>query len=293
MHGLGDNLHQRAFIRQYLEDYNVYLETSWPQVYWDFPELKFISKGTRLRTQLKNQERTKQFYSDIPNQFIYKSIKAHYPPDSVRQAGCVLDAIVGMAGGNILDADFSFSPKQEWIEKAKDILEENKENKPVLIFRPLCERKEWGGCKNRNPDINSYINLFKKIKDDFFVISIADLQSNFEWIVSEDISCDLKFHKGELSFEEIAGLFKLSSLVFCAPGFSTVLSRSMGIPVITIFGGYEDSSSFKRGYGPYLGVDTIKPCQCFSHIHRCEKRIDMIDAEQKIKEFIDANVRKN
>lgn len=288
MHGLGDNLHQRAIIRELYDSHDIYLETSWPQVYHDFPDVKFIAKGTRLRTQLKNQSRANQQYHSI-QPYNAKTISIQYKPHDVISLGGVLPAMIASAQTN--NIDFSFEPKLEWIESAKELI--GNINKPILIYRPLIVRKEWGGCHSRNPDIQHYKELFEEFSKDFFVISIADLVPNVEWQVSLPIKADLEFHKGELSFEQIAGLFHLSSLVYCSPGFSAVLARSMGKPLITVFGGYENSNSFNYGYGPYLGIDTIKPCQCFSHNHKCNKSIDLKSAKLKIRNFINENVKKS
>src|SRR5262245_40119729 len=57
MHGMGDCLHQRGILPQLAERYEIWLETSWPLIYWDMPELKLLKRGTKLRTQMKNAER--------------------------------------------------------------------------------------------------------------------------------------------------------------------------------------------------------------------------------------------
>lgn len=87
----------------------------------------------------------------------------------------------------------------------------------------------------------------------------------------------------------IAALTANADLVYCAPGFMTVMARAMQKPVITVFGGYESSDSFKIGKGPYLGIDTIKPCSCFQHEHACVKEIDIEAASERIRSFVNAN----
>ena len=52
MHGMGDNLYQRAVIRQVGP---VFLHTPWPQLYADIPNVTCLKTGTRLRTQAKNE----------------------------------------------------------------------------------------------------------------------------------------------------------------------------------------------------------------------------------------------
>ncbi len=39
MHGMGDCIHQRAVIRQLLDRHEIWLETSWPQIYHDMPQI--------------------------------------------------------------------------------------------------------------------------------------------------------------------------------------------------------------------------------------------------------------
>lgn len=282
MHGLGDNLHQRAIIRELYNRFNIYLETSWPQIYHDFPDLNLINKGTNLRTQLKNQKLHSDRFVNF-NRFSrdMRYMVVSYSPVSIRKLGSVLKAM--LTSTNTSDLDFSLPVPDEWFDKIKKI---DTKGKPILIYRPLVERKEWSGCSNRNPDFNSYHELFEHIRDKYFVISIADIEPNVEWITSRPIAADLEFHKGELFFEDLAALFKSASLVYCAPGFSAILAKSVGTPVITIFGGYENSSSFSVGNSPYLGIDTVQPCQCFSHTHPCVKKIDLINAKKLIGEFL-------
>ena len=69
MHGLGDNLHQRAVIRQlWLREHLLLLETPWPCLYHDLvgPRLRLVFKRSMLRTQLKNAQREYSKY-DYPN----------------------------------------------------------------------------------------------------------------------------------------------------------------------------------------------------------------------------------
>ena len=66
MHGLGDNIHQRAIIRALLKrDYCISLETAWPCVYWDLAgeNLRFLPRPAALRAQLKNAVRERAKFS--------------------------------------------------------------------------------------------------------------------------------------------------------------------------------------------------------------------------------------
>lgn len=281
MHGLGDNIHQRAIIRKLVEQYDVWLETSWPSIYHDFPEVKFIRKSVKLRTQTKNAERERHLYvpHHVQNQTFSKHLYISYTPQLVRTLKSVLKAMFYTCHLDPRDADYSLPIPETWVSPVKS-------EKPILIYRPLVDRKEWGGCQTRNPDKETYRKLFETIRKDFYVVSIADLQQGKEWMVSDPIDADLELHEGQLSFEQMAALFKQARLVYNSPGFATVLSRSVGTPNITVFGGYESSNSFSVGNSPFLPIDIIKPCECFKHGCTCTKEINLSEAFNKIGDFL-------
>lgn len=281
MHGLGDNLHQRGILRQLPGD--IWLETSWPAVYHDMPQIHCVAKGTSLRTQLKNAARQPERFERAPAGLAPRRIL--YTPAEVKATGSVLAAMCRSVGVDHDRADFRLPVKPEWVDQAREFV---RTDRPILVYRPLVERREWGGCATRNPDHGAYARLLAGIRDRYHLVSIADLEPGQEWMVGEPVEADQTFHAGELPFEAIAGLFSLASLVWTAPGFAVVLAQAIGTPVIAVFGGYESSRSFSSGarYSPYLGIDPIRPCECWSHRHRCNKRIDEGMAGNRIEEFI-------
>lgn len=287
MHGLGDNLHQRAVLRLLLEQYEeIWLETSWPSVYHDMPRVRCIAKGTRLRTQLANAQReADKFAGEVP-EGINARMRIWYTPHEVRARGSVLAAMCAGAGVNHDRADFRMPVPEDWIAQARRIV--GSPARPILVYRPLVERTEWSGCAARNPDRDAYGALFAGVRDRFHVVSVADLVPGVEWIVSHPIKADAEFHGGELPFEVLAGLFSIASMVWASPGFAVPLAQAVGTPVVCIFGGYESSRSFSSGarYSRYLGIDPRRPCECFQHRHACAKDIDLTQAAQRIEEFI-------
>lgn len=286
MHGLGDNLHQRAIVKHYMQDNEVWLDTPWPSVYHDLigPNLKLVSNGSTLRTQAKNAQRERGMYETdgpIPE----RVLKIMYSPQGVREHGSVLAAMCHHANSPVID--FSIPIKEEWSEKVFRLINHWKPSKPVMVFRPLVERKEWGGCKARNPDFAAYKAIYEKLAKDYFVISIADLEKGKEWLAMEDLPADVKIHRGELEFGTIAAMISRAELVLSSPGFAIALAQAVGTKSICVFGGYENSASFSAGAtgAKYLGIDTVNPCQCFSHHHTCDKRIDIDMAFKKIEGF--------
>lgn len=274
MHGLGDNLHQRGVIRAILQTHDVWLETPWPCLYHDL-NVKLVSKGSKLRTQAKNARREAARFEAGEPPADAERLRVTYPPAMVRQHGSVYAAMSAQCG--VPMGDFSLPVRQEWFARADNLIASWSTDKPILIYRPLVERKEWGGCHTRNPDIAAYCRLIESIRERFFVVSVADLVPDAEWMVSRPIPADATYHAGELDIEVLAGLFKRAALVFTSPGFAVILAQSVGTAVVGVFGGYENSKSFTAGekYAPCLWIDPIEPCQCFSHKHNCKKAIDV------------------
>lgn len=290
MMGLGDNIRQRAILRQLMVSHDVWLESSWVSVYHDLIEdgLKVIHKPTRLRTQAKNAAReSKLFTRGLPPRGS-KTIAISYPPAEVRRHGSVMAAMCAATGCDAAAADFSLPIPESWKARAIAWVEKWKPDRPIMLYRPLVDRPaDWGGCAARNPDHDAYKALFDSIRERFFVVSIADLVQGKEWIVGHRIEADAKCHEGELEFETLAALTSMASMVFCSPGFAAVLAQAVGAPVATVFGGYERSAFFFDGEktAPVLGIDPINPCSCFSHNHACAKAIDVPTAKSRLEVF--------
>lgn len=287
MFGLGDNIHQRAVLRQLMQGNDVWLESSWVAPYHDLiaQGLHVVRKNTTLRTQTKNAHREVDRFEDRRMPPFYKTVKVWYSPDEVRAAGSVLGAMCRNTGTGIETADFRLPVPKEWQDRARQFI--GYPAKPIMVYRPLVERTEWSGCSVRNPNYNAYQALFESIRDCFHVASVADLLPGKEWTVGPVNDADQYFHAGQLEFEALAGLFSLASLVFCSPGFAVILAQAVGTPVATIFGGYERAYSFSAGakFSPYLGIEPINPCDCFKHGCRCSKSIDVPAAREGFEAF--------
>lgn len=286
MHGLGDNLHQRAVLRQVMERHDVWLESSWVAPYHDLiaQGLKVVHKTTSLRTQTKNSRREAACFARARPPRTAGRLAISYRPEQVRRVGSVLGAMCETAGVDAARADFRLPVPEAWRARARQVV---KTARPILLYRPLVERREWGGCPTRNPDHAAYAHLARALSDRFFVVSVADLVPGQEWMVGEPLRRDLAFHCGELPFETLAGLVSISAMVLSSPGFAVVLAQAVGTPVACVFGGYESSRSFSAGarFAPYLGIDPVTPCECFSHGHGCDKRIDLPFAEAHLAAF--------
>jgi hypothetical protein len=293
MHGLGDNIHTRGLLKQWMQDRDVWLESPWPQVFHDLiPQgLKVFCKSSPLHSQAANIKRMTEagvFSASPPRSRSAKRI--WYSPHDVRDLGSVLAAMCKSTGSDFDRSDFRMPIPPAWHDRAQAWIDKWRPTKPLLIYRPLVERPtEWAGCVARNPLHDAYARLFDEIHDRFFVVSVADLKDGVEYIASLRVEDDVACHAGELEFEALAALFARAALVFTSPGFAVPLAQAVGTPVVCVFGGYESSRSFSAGarYSPYLGIDPIKPCECFLHRHPCNKAIDIPSALNRIRKFAD------
>lgn len=293
-HGLGDNLHQRAIVRQLLAAGNdVWIETPWPSVYHDLP-VHTVMKPSALRTQAKNLTRESSRFSKEPVPRDAKVIQLRYSGDGVRRAGSVL-AAMACPGFDPAVVDFRLPVPEDWLQIAIETVAAAgwESHRPLMLYRPLVERAEFASGALRNPDPAAYAALFKSIRSRYFVVSVADLEPNKEWIVGERVEADARFHRGELDFTALAGLASLSNLVFCAPGFATVLAQAVETPCVTVFGGYERGTSFSAGarqsfFSGYLAIEPQEACECFDGAcpKRCDKTIDMPAALAALEAFV-------
>lgn len=291
MHGLGDNVMMRAPVRKWLAtrpQTTFYLDSPWPCVFADLAcdRLRIIRKQSRLRTQAKNaaRERAKFYTGPAPTA---PFIRVAYRPNDVRVTGNVLRAMMATCGLDWRDADMSMPFRQEWGTRAAELIRTFNIKKPILFCRPPTLRQEWLNDA-RNPDPTAFAALFESIRKEFFVVSVADLAPNIEWVDGVRVSADLALHSGQLNIEDIMALMAYSALVFCPPGFATVLAMAIGTPVVTVFGGYQCGRTldFAPPKSRHLFIDPITPCDCFSHSHACQKSIDLPAALDRLQSFV-------
>lgn len=264
MHGLGDNLHQRAVLRLLMETNSVYVETSWVSLYHDLiaQGLHVMHKPTRLRTQAKNaaREDAKFWRGEPPPLCDHVSLRYSRSSPST-----IMEEMLASAGlaGRFAQADYSLPVAEEWFAPVEEAVASwhIPSDKPVMVYRPLTIRPEWMGSERRNADVATYAEALMAIRHRYFVISIADLVPSREWIVGPEFTgADVVLHKGELPFESLAALFALSDLVFTSGGFALILGSAVHTPVISIVEGESPARhSDAARYAPYLGIKGDAP----------------------------------
>lgn len=290
MWGIGDCIHQRAVLRALPKP--IWLETTAPAIVHDLvgDNLKIIPHAGKQRIRENNQAPRDMVL--IPANAERKRIT--YDPATIAQHGSILAAQFVSVGLKMpVRPDFSLPVPQRWRDQVKDILARNTTGKPVLVYRPICLNKLWE-CPARAPDPKVYHALFASIRRRFFVVSVCDLTQQ-EWIVGPPADADIKLHKGELSFEGLAGLFSQADMIFANPGFAPVLAQAVGTPVAIIYGGNEafaDTNAMGAHLAPTLAIEPDKPCACHKRFHKCDKRITIEPALRRLDEFVQTALTK-
>lgn len=294
--GIGDNIFQRAIIREFFrrrEHDPIWLITCHYNLYWDFIEkgLQIKLKETRFRVQADTIARERHLYSGLSpptTKAVFRNISYSA---AAKRCGSILGAMFQAVAVSMPERpDFSLPLKPEWLEFARAIIAKwDTGGKPILLYRPLIVRREWHPTDRRNPDHLAYAQLYNSIRDRFFVVSISNLKPGQEWIVGPPAHVDLEMHDGALSFEHLAALFAEADLVFAASGFAPVLAEAVGTKSITVYGGRESSRTVQsRGfYAPHLSIDPDEPCDCHVDNHACKKHISIEPALERLRDFVE------
>ena len=262
MHGLGDNLYQRAVLKHCGE--HVFLQTPWPQLYADLPNVTCVPANSRLRTQAKSEQRSQSLFGRLSGgQRVQRWHYVNDPQLSILQS---LAQQIGASGFDFRGPTFD-GPKIK---------------RPYVVVRPVCLRREWTSDA-RNPAPEYIARAIEYLRQDFTIVSVADLQEGHEWALNPLPYADVTYHAGELNIEQLLGLVQGAAAMVGGVGWVVPASLSYSVPLLLIYGGWGFSNGPSRIFGP--GVDTsfidqVMPdafCHCNSNRHLCDKRISGFD----------------
>ena len=256
MYGLGDNFYQRAVLKHAGE---CDLETPYPEIYADLP-INCIKPRTVLRTQLKNINQSSGFK---PGRF---STRRRIGYDG---RGTILESMIRLSGIRAVDLDMS-GPSFGGGKK------------PVIIVRPCVVREEWR-ADARNPMPEYIAQACDALKDEFRIVSIADLEDGKEWVTGELPFAHETYHNGELSIVDLMRLMESASGVIGGVGWVTPMSMAYKTPHLCIFGGWGQANGPQRIFDPRVDTSHIiqalpdNYCMCDNKFHDCDKTITNIE----------------
>lgn len=291
MLGIGDNLHQRAVLRELMKTHDVWLESYYVAMFHDL-----TSQGLKIVPRSHRTKRVREFAR------LRNVIK---PPQSARRCKITYDRHKTLEFNSVLAAqfasvglslpqsvDFSIPVPAAWRAGVRRLISSTR-GKPLMVYRPIVLNTTWN-CPARSPDPEAYDALYRSIRDRFFVVSVANLKPKEEWIVGPDPDVDLRLHRGELDFETMAGLFAEAKLVFGNAGFTPILAQAVGTPNIVVYGGnegFEETNACGAHLAPTLAIEPDKPCRCHLRFHECDKTITLAPAVERVAAFVNEHVK--
>jgi hypothetical protein len=266
MRGLGDNIYQRAFIK------NIgpcWIDTPWPELYEDIEGVRFVTPITTLRTQLKNIQRNRLKYRKAPGN--QKVVRISYGKEGI---------VPGMRRAFGVDhAKFDLPDFGQPMVAGK-----------YALIRPVTLRREWR-ADSRNP-LPGYINESVEVlrAAGYKIVSVADLEPKKEWMLGRPYKCDVELHRGELNVRELLALYSAASVCVGGVGWIVPAAVSTNVPTWVIaggYGGYNAPEKIVPFNKPTIGwAIPDKYCKCWSHKHECNKTISSYS--EKFRTWIDA-----
>lgn len=259
MKGLGDNVYQRAFLKNMPGP--IYLDTPWPELVSDLPHVHCVRPQTNLRTQAKNIARHSSWLMP-PTKQLARHIR--YGTEGI---------IPGMISSfGVMPGEFDLPPLPPSPETGK-----------YVVVRPATVRSEWR-ADTRNPDpLYIFLASVEAMQRGYRVVSVADLQEGAEWAIDPLPYADVRYHQGELPVEQLLALVANASAVIGGIGWLVPAALSAKVPAWIICG----------GQGGYNAPELITPkgqrnitfavpdnfCRCRLKMHNCDKRISDYDSK--------------
>ncbi len=302
--GFGDCIHQRAVVRTLMErGEQVLLETFYSALYQDL-----VADGMKIQgigghpPRIREDAKLPIGRVSIPHGA--RQVRMSYNADAIRKHGSILGAQYACAGLTMPQRpDFSIPVPEQWRQMARRRI--GSFSKPLMVYRPTVLNNLFH-CEPRLPDLKTYAALFESVRDRYHVVSVANLGDNGEYIEGPEMPADTKYHRGELAFEELTGLYAEADLAFTCAGFAPVLAQAVGTRTVIVYGGHEGfrtTNSVGAHLAPTLAIEPVNVCECHaghyfrvenraglvkpSQTHQCDKTIDLRAALSKLHEFVE------
>lgn len=275
MHGLGDNIMIRPFVRALVErdEYNVFLSTPWPELFDDL-NVRFIPTSSNLRTQAKNIHRPKQIEFHQPPAIYAKDHKLGYSHHNIAATGSIIRAIeqqLPLAAGQVLKFDLPAAMAAR--------IRHN-----TAVVRPVVLRREWFNVA-RNPKPEYVSQIASRLMDMHDVVLVGDLQLNEEWIDGPEPPHHRKYLRGELNVEQLLRLVAEASIVVGGVGWIVPAAIATGTPAFIIVGGqgrHNAPSVITDDRQDLSKIGFAVPdqlCHCSFMRHNCNKTISNLEEQ--------------
>jgi hypothetical protein len=265
MWGLGDNIYSRPFVRAAARQYEVYLETPWPELYADL-DIKFVRGSRKLRTQQKNMAR--QSPQRWAQPLAMREIRISY--DLVSRS--IITAMERLWSTFKVAFDPALFDLPDM--GPSPIVSE----RPIAVVRPVTVRREWRN-EARNPQPEYVAALAAHLMATHHVVAIADLAPGEEWAIGELPPAHQYFLQGELAVRELLALVRDADIVIGGVGWIVPAGLALKTRTFVVLGGHGGHNAPEKITDPRLDLSRIgfaMPetfCRCSNMLHACDKRI--------------------
>lgn len=275
MQGLGDNIYQRHIVKSLSESgNNIWITTSWPEIYSDLENVRFLKPETKLRTQSKNILRNTTWESSYPRDCLLLPIR--YGAKDMPK-GSILKTMESRAGFKVREINLTLPD----FGRVPEII--GNRGKPIAVIRPVTARKEWlNNARSPKPEYISQVAI-DLLSSGFWVVSVADIDDSSEWLVGEAPPASQRLHKGELSVIELLALIQGAKVVVGGVGWIVPACLAAKTNLYCILGGQGGHNSPRHVADPRMDLSRIRfatPdrfCMCDRMDHDCDKEISNID----------------
>jgi hypothetical protein len=242
MKGLGDNIYQRAFVRQACLRETVFLETPWPELYADLRDVKPVRAHTTLRTQAKNQSRWSGWHN--------------VPPGA--RAVTVGYGSVDLAAGSILDAMGRALPLRggPLVMDLPDMGPSPVSGRYVVV-RPVTLRTEWRN-EARSPAPHYVAQAARWAREaGFTVVLVADIEPPHEVFVGAPPPHDVAFLRGELPVRQLMALCRDAAAIIGGVGWIVPAAIALQTPAFVLLGGQGGHNAPAKITDPRMNLERI------------------------------------
>jgi hypothetical protein len=268
MHGLGDNIYQRAVVRRIPAP--LWLETSWPELYSDLP-VHFVRASTNLRTQKRNLMRQPAGrWEAAPHNA--RTLSNRYAGDDIRAGRSIISCMERALGLEPAPGPMVFDLPDTGLPPPVP-------GKRYVVVRPATVRDEWrADARNPHPEYLAWVCLQLQARG-YTIVSVADLEDHKEWLVGQPPAADVVWHKGELPIQQLLALVRGATACVGGVGWLVPACMAAQVPMFCIYGGWGAYNA------PHVICDPRLPtrwvyhalpdnfCTCADRFHKCDKDI--------------------
>jgi hypothetical protein len=269
MQGLGDNIFQRPFIKALSREWDIYLETAWPELYSDLP-VKFVNPQTRLRTQAKNAARSKVDW--VPKPHGCRQVRRNSYVNAFRGGRSIIAGMEESFGIELNAVDFDLPPLPP-----SPIVS----SKPIAFVRPITLRREWYNAA-RNPEPQYIADIVEALRTTHHIVAVADIEPGAEWLIGPPLRAHRDFVGGQLKMMDMLALLAASNIVIGGVGFIIPASIALKRHCFVVLGGNgghnaPDKVLDRRLDCSRIGFATPENfCRCTNMRHDCSKTISTL-----------------